>query len=291
MDLIGRIPVPGLVDSGLTFPLKPDAGFGLTQDSQIVTHQFGSLDAKVEQRFAVGMGPRKFTFRRQNLNLRDRATLAAFWESVGGSWKSFTYNAPNPDQTLSAVKVTWEYAPLAIQYLVTACQVGTTFVEVPDPAAAPAYAVASTCLRFPSSTLQTALLSQVQQIVPLVRIRVRESAVADIFLSDRALHCGRAAISPARPGTGRARLRRDPVPGHQGRRRQRPVCARQGMLMPTGYSPRLNFQQCESSRASRSALERHGLGKCGAARTVSSRIKARAECQEVAMVLLLIALP
>ena len=144
MDLIGRIPVPDLVDSGLTFPLKPDAGFGVTQDAQIVVHEFGALDAKMEQRYAVGLGPRKFTFRRQNLNMRDRATLAAFWESVSGSWKSFTYNAPNPDQTTTAVKVTWEYAPLSIQYLAAACQIGITFVEVPDPAAAPTYCVAST---------------------------------------------------------------------------------------------------------------------------------------------------
>ncbi len=80
MDLIGRIAVPDLVDSGLTFPLKPDSGFGFTQDSQVVVHQFGELDAKAEQRFDVGLGPRKFTFRRQHLSMRDRATLAAFWE-------------------------------------------------------------------------------------------------------------------------------------------------------------------------------------------------------------------
>jgi hypothetical protein len=40
-------------------------------------------------------------------------------------------------------------------------------------------------LRFPSAALQSALLSQVQQIIPLVHIRVRESAVPDIYLSDR----------------------------------------------------------------------------------------------------------
>jgi hypothetical protein len=61
-------------------------------------------------------------------------------------------------------------------------------VEVVDPTAAPTYTVASTCLRFPSSGLATALLSEVQQIIPLVHIRVRESAVADIYLSDRHQH-------------------------------------------------------------------------------------------------------
>jgi hypothetical protein len=70
-DSIGRIAVPDLVDSGLTFPLKPDAGFGMTQDSQIVTHQFGSLDAKVEQRLLATL-PRCF--------------LGASGRSDGGTW-------------------------------------------------------------------------------------------------------------------------------------------------------------------------------------------------------------
>lgn len=184
-DTIGRISVPALVDSGLTFPLTSDFGYGFTQERPVVVHQFGALDAKAEQRFAVGIGPRKFAFRRQHLSMRDRASLVSFWESLQGAWKSFTYNVPNPDQTTSPTKVTWEYAPLSIQYLANACQVGFNFIEVPNPSAAPAYPVNSTCLRFPSNTLQTALLSQVQQIIPLVHIRVREQAVPDIYLSDR----------------------------------------------------------------------------------------------------------
>jgi hypothetical protein len=45
--------VPSLVDSGLTFPLAPDMGYGMAQAGPVVTHQFGSGDAKIEQRFAV----------------------------------------------------------------------------------------------------------------------------------------------------------------------------------------------------------------------------------------------
>ena len=114
-DTIGRIPVPDLVDSGLTFPLISDFGAGVSQDRPTVVHQFGSVDAKIEQRFAVGMGPRKFRFQRAGLNLRDRALLAAFWQqlptgAVGhkgtqGPWGSFTYKAPNPDGTSTDTKV------------------------------------------------------------------------------------------------------------------------------------------------------------------------------------------
>src|SRR5438105_7784935 len=101
-DTIGRISVPALVDSGLTFPLTSDFGYGFTQDRPVVVHQFGELDAKAEQRYAVGIGPRKFAFRRQHLSMRDRNSLVSFWETLQGAWKSFTYNVPNPDQTTSS---------------------------------------------------------------------------------------------------------------------------------------------------------------------------------------------
>jgi hypothetical protein len=170
-DTVGRITVPDLVDSGLTFPLVSDFGAGVSQERPTVVHQFGSVDAKIEQRFAVGLGPRKFRFQRAGLNLRDRALLAAFWQQLPtgasghqgtqGPWASFTYNAPNPGGTVTATKVRFENVPLSLQYLQQVCQVGLTFVEVPDPTAAPSYTVASTCTRFPSTSLQAALLAQV----------------------------------------------------------------------------------------------------------------------------------
>ena len=79
-DCIGRIQVPALVDSGLTFSLRSDMGYGFSQERQIVVHRFGELDAKAEQRFATGIGPRKHAFRRQHLSKTDRNTLASFWE-------------------------------------------------------------------------------------------------------------------------------------------------------------------------------------------------------------------
>ena len=56
-DTIGRISVPALVDSGLTFPFTSDFGYGFSQERPVVVHQFGELDAKAEQRFAVGHRP------------------------------------------------------------------------------------------------------------------------------------------------------------------------------------------------------------------------------------------
>src|SRR5579883_3476294 len=119
-----------------------------------------------------------------------------------GPWQAFTYNIPNPDGTTGAVLVTFEQAPMSFEYLRNAAQVGLNLVEVVDPAQAPTYAINSTCLRFPSSALSTALLSEVQQIVPLVHIRVRESAVSDIYLSDRRLTVGGQLYLPRLTGIG-----------------------------------------------------------------------------------------
>lgn len=179
-DILGRITVPDIQAYGTTFPLVSDFGYGYTQEFPIVTHRFGTLDAKQEQRYKVGIGPRKFAFRRQVLSFQDRNVLTNFWEAVQGSYKSFLYNAPAP---VGLVNVTWETLPLNITYLANSCRVGFNFVEVPSTT--PTYSISATCTRFPTSALQTALLSPVQEIIPLVHIRVREAAVPDIYLSDR----------------------------------------------------------------------------------------------------------
>jgi hypothetical protein len=203
-DTIGRITVPTVINSGQTFPLTTQYPFGFSVERPVIVHRFGSLDAKQEQRYYAGIGPRKFQFKRPNLNWSESRQLKAFWESMQGPWQAFTYNVPNPDGTTSAVLVTFEQAPISFEYLRNAAQVGLNLVEVVDPAAAPSYTVASTCLRFPSSGLATALLSEVQQVIPLVHIRMRESAVADIHLSDRRVTVGDQLYLPRLVGIGEA---------------------------------------------------------------------------------------
>src|SRR5579885_767866 len=201
-DTIGRITVPTVINSGQTFPLTTQYPFGFSVERQVIVHRFGTLDAKQEQRYYAGIGPRKFQFRRPNLGWSEARQLRAFWKSMQGAWKAFTYNVPNPDGTTSAMLVTFEQAPISFEYLRNACQVGFNFVEVVDPTQAPSYTVASTCLRFPSSALSTALLSEVQQIIPLVHIRVRESAVPDIYLSDCRVTIGGQLYLPRLIGIG-----------------------------------------------------------------------------------------
>ena len=105
-DTIGRITVPTVTNSGQTFPLTTQYPFGFSVERPVIVHRFGSLDAKQEQRYYVGIGPRKFQFKRPNLGWTEANQLKAFWESMQGPWKAFTYTVPNPDGTTGSVLVT-----------------------------------------------------------------------------------------------------------------------------------------------------------------------------------------
>jgi hypothetical protein len=196
-DTIGRITVPTVINSGQTVPLITQYPFGFSVERPVIVHRFGTLDAKQEQRYYVGIGPRKFQFKHPNLNWAEVNQFRAFWESMQGPWQAFTYTVPNPDGTTTGVLATFEQAPISFGYLRNAVQVGLNFVEVVDPTQAPTYPVNSTCLRFPSSALSTALLSEVQQIVPLVHIRVRIRVAGHLFIGS-SRHRGRPVL-PAAP--------------------------------------------------------------------------------------------
>ena len=95
-DLIGNITVPEIVASG-TFPIVPDYPYGRSSNPDVVIHQFGSGNAKIEQRFLLGDGAKRFTVRRSWMNEPQRIALRNFWESKYGPFGAFTYNAPNDD--------------------------------------------------------------------------------------------------------------------------------------------------------------------------------------------------
>jgi hypothetical protein len=96
-DTIGRVTVPAVMNSGRTFPLTTRCPFGFSVERPVIVHRFGSLDAKQEQRYYVGIGPRKFQFKHPNLNWAETNQLKAFWESMQGPWQAFTYTVPNAD--------------------------------------------------------------------------------------------------------------------------------------------------------------------------------------------------
>jgi len=183
-DLIGNIPVPEIAPSGV-FPIVPDYPHGRAWRPDVVVHQFGSGNAKIEQRFLLGTGAKRFTVRRAWLRDADRIALRNFFETKYGPYGAFTYNAPN-DDGVGTTAYTCRFAnePLAWEMVADhACTVGLTLIEI--PATSPAYTLNSTVTRFPTQALKDALLAQVQQIIPLIKIQPLQAGYPAIFLSDR----------------------------------------------------------------------------------------------------------
>ena len=183
-DTIGNITVPEIAASG-TFPIVPEYPYGRASHPDVAIHQFGSGNAKIEQRFLLGTGSRRFTVRRTWMNDAQRIALRNFWESKYGPYGAFTYNAPNDDGNgMTAFTCRFANEPLSWQMVADwVCSVGVTLVEV--PASDPAYALNSTVTRFPSDALKTALLSQVQQVIALIKIVPLQAGYPAIYLSDR----------------------------------------------------------------------------------------------------------
>src|ERR1039458_9773368 len=91
-DQIGNITVPDIAASG-TFPIIPEYPYGRANHPDVAIHQFGTGNAKIEQRFLLGTGARRFTVRRTWMNDTQRIALRNFWESKYGPSGAFTYNA------------------------------------------------------------------------------------------------------------------------------------------------------------------------------------------------------
>jgi len=183
-DHIGNIAVPEIAPSGV-FPLVPDFPLEVRRDHEVVVHQFGSGNSKIEQRFLLGTGTRRFTIRKNWLRDADRIALRNFWESKYGPYGAFAYNAPN-DDGIGTTPVTCRFAnePLSWEMVADwACSLGVTLVEIPQTS--PSYPLNQSANRFPPAALQAALLSQVQEIVPLVCIQPIETGYPAIYVSDR----------------------------------------------------------------------------------------------------------
>jgi|GEM_PF-1191933 len=183
-DYIGNIAVSEIAPSG-TFPIVPDYGYGRASAPEVVIHQFGSGNAKIEQRYLLGTGAKRFTVRRAFLRDSDRTALCNFWETSYGPYGAFTYNAPNDDGNGTTPYVCrFANEPLSWEMVADwACSLGVTLIEIPS--SSPTYTLNQTANRFPPTALQTALLSQVQEIIPLVRIQPLESGYPAIYVSDR----------------------------------------------------------------------------------------------------------
>jgi len=195
MSYIGNIEVPEVVSSG-TFPIAPEFGYGYAQSPDVVVHQFGSSNAKIEQRFYRGSNAKHFVVRRSRLSEAGRIALRDFWEGKYGAYGAFTYNCPN-DTGVGTTAYTVRFAdePLSWEFLAdTVSSIGVTLIEIPTTA--PTYTVNSTSTRFPSSDLQSALLSQTQEIIPMIKVQPRTVGYPAIYVSDRNCTIGGQLYQP-----------------------------------------------------------------------------------------------
>ncbi len=183
-DTLGRVPVPEIVIAGV-FPITSDFPHGRAHAPQVVVHRFESANTKIEQRFLLGAGAKRFTVRRSRLREAERIALRDFWENHYGPYGAFYYDAPNDDASGTTRYVCrFENEPLSWEMVSDAvCAIGLTLVEIPTTS--PAYTLHATLSRFPSSELSSALLDQVQQLIPLVKIQPLEPGYPAIFVSDR----------------------------------------------------------------------------------------------------------
>ena len=119
----------------------------------------GSSNRKIEQRYPLGTGARRFTFQRAYASITDRTLSCDHWEANKGDTSSSPYNAPSTDQS-STVAYTVRYANEPLIWEVRGPKVfgpRLCLIEVPSAAGAPSYSVTATVTRFPAGGLATSL--------------------------------------------------------------------------------------------------------------------------------------
>lgn len=194
-DSIGPIQVPDSYNQpSLTFPLVTRYPWSYTVNPKIVVHQFGSRDAKTEQRFYIGDGEEEFVVNLTNITPRERDQLRSFWLQLQGPYQCFYYNAPRSDGSTIQKIVRFDNAALQWQqvndFLANA---SVKLIGMPRASSTPAYAIANTYTRFPSADLVNQFLAQTQQFISLVTITPRGypgNNTTPIRVSDRRCNVG-----------------------------------------------------------------------------------------------------
>jgi hypothetical protein len=149
-------------------------------DPQVVVHSFGSRDAKTEQRYYMGPGARRLRVNLSTLNLARRQALIDQFEAAKGSYAPFdiTYRG-------ATLSVYFSVARLDIQSVVDSSRYSASFELIVAPPTPPSYSSSAVQTRFPDSSLQTALLDPIQEVIPLLTIIPKGNAPH--YFSDRAV--------------------------------------------------------------------------------------------------------
>jgi len=184
---LGPIDVPEVTTEGV-FPLRPDWGWSRVIEPQVAVHTFESGNRKVEQRFYLGDGARRYALRFDSLRPSQIDTLKAFWEDHSGAYGQFYFDAPTPSGAgTSRVVCRFAEPALSISHVADLiASVGVTLIEVPE--APLSYAVDSTIDRYPDGAFEQHLAAPIQTLIPLLDIVTHESHSEPshaLHLSDR----------------------------------------------------------------------------------------------------------
>lgn len=150
----------------------------------VYVHRFGTRDTKTEQRFYAGPGERRLRVSLDDLAPDERTELVDQFEAASGSLDPFTIDLVLPTGSTETLTVRFVSPRLEVQTLVDGSRWTAAFELVVDPGTAPSYTSSSTVTRFPDGTLQTALLSPVQEMIPLIVITPKSGSA--VRCSDRA---------------------------------------------------------------------------------------------------------
>ena len=189
-EYLGPVLIPDITATG-TFPIA--VGYSSLREiaPEVVTHRFGAAETLREQRFFIGNGSRRFTVSLDRLSATRYATLAAFFESRKGSYQPFTLHVDDQDGGWDYT-VRWETPELQLALAADGSWSGScSLVEVQTTT--PTYGVASTDQRFPSTSLKSAMLSQAQEVIPLVKVTAGATV---IYISDRRCNVGAQLYQP-----------------------------------------------------------------------------------------------
>lgn len=186
-ELLGNVTVPEVTPSGI-FPLTPDWPVARSIEPVVVVHGFQSANAKIEQRFLLGDGARRWQLSWRGMTQDDLEALKDFWDARRGPYQPFTIALPADDgQTMIDYTVRFENAPLSWEnFLAGMASAQITVVE--EAGDAPTYSVEEELDRFPNTELETALTAQVQVLIPLLKIVPKETDYPPILIADRKLY-------------------------------------------------------------------------------------------------------
>jgi hypothetical protein len=184
-DNIGPIAVPSppQIDP---FPLTIDYGSGIEEEPRTVAHLLGQPGLRVEQRFFIGPGIRRYRVRKYLLKCDETDRLREHFESARGTYAIFPFTYPAPTGVLN-VLARYENPTLPFDYLAGQITQDPGLALLEDPQTTPAYTYTSEVDRIPPDGLQQGLAGEVQRIIPLLEIEPRRDPASLFRVSNQRL--------------------------------------------------------------------------------------------------------